>query len=42
MIYVPVLQAARDYMGWTALPIGYERVEVVDVCPLVVETEEEP
>lgn len=41
MIFIPVLQAAAEYMGWTALPIGYERVEAVGECPLVVETEEE-
>lgn len=26
----------------TAMPLGYERVEAVEVCPLVVETEERP
>lgn len=42
MIFIPILQAARDYMGYTALPIGYERVEAVGECPLVVEGKEEP
>lgn len=35
-IYVPVLQAAADYLGWTDLPMGYVRVEAVGECPICV------
>jgi hypothetical protein len=34
--YVPVLQSAADYRGWTRLPMGYERVDAVTECPICV------
>lgn len=38
MIYVPVCKHPRDYL-YTAGPMGYERVEQIGRCPLLVEPE---
>ena len=36
MIYIPVCKHPRDYQH-TAGPVGWERVEVLGECPLLLE-----
>lgn len=40
MIYIPVLQRAADYKGWTDLPLGYVQVDELAECPICVEEEQ--
>ena len=38
-IYVPICKHPKDFM-FTFGPLGYELVEQVDDCPIIIRTEE--